>query len=202
MKELIFGTGNKAKVQQVKDALEGLDINVISIKDLDIDLPEIEEDGLTVTENARKKAAAYSEAVGRPVFSMDNALYFEGVSDSEQPGLFVRRINGAEASSDEEMLRFYSEFLESKGGKLDARWEYGLSIAYPDGSSVEDTIITPRQFVTHSNSTVTIEGYPLEGIQIDPETGMYISEMTDQQRAVYWQRTVGKPLRNFVSTYL
>jgi len=201
MKELIFGAGNKAKVQQLKDALEGLNIEVSSIKDLDIDLPEVEEDGATVVENARKKSVAYAKAIDQIVFSMDNALYFEGVDDSEQPGLFVRRINGFEASNDAEMLQHYSDFLSEKGGKLDAHWEYALSIAQPDGTSVEDTIISPRKFVSNPSSTV-VEGYPLEAIQIDPETGMYISEMTDRQRAEYWQRAVGQPLKDFISANL
>lgn len=200
-KELIFGTGNKAKVAQVKDTLEGLNIQVTGIKELSVDLPDIEEDGATVVENARKKAVEYAKATGRTVFSMDSALYFEGINDNEQPGLFVRRINGVEASGDEEMLRYYSQFIDSKGGKLDAHWEYAIAIAQPDGTSVEDTIISPRKFVSNPSSSV-VEGYPLEAIQIDPESGVYISEMTDTERAAFWQRTVGQPLRDFIGINL
>jgi hypothetical protein len=38
---------------------------------------------------------------------MDNALYFMGLEDDEQPGLYVRRIDVVESSSDEEMVESY-----------------------------------------------------------------------------------------------
>jgi hypothetical protein len=40
---------------------------------------------------------------------------------------------------------------------------------------------------------------PLESIQIDPESGKYISEMNPGERAAFWQKTLGEKLRNFVS---
>lgn len=199
--EIIFGTGNQAKIQQLQSALDGLNIKVTSIKEIGAELPEVEEDGTTVVENARKKAVAYASAIDRTVFSMDNALYFNGVDDQDQPGLLVRRINGIDAANDDEMVYRYTEFLKDHGGTMKGWWEYGLSIAWPDGTSVEEVIKSPRQFVDRPSQTV-IPGYPLESIQIDPETGRYISEMTDKQRVKFWQDTIGKALKDFVNSNL
>ena len=55
---------------------------------------EIEEDGTTAQENARKKSLLYARAVGQPVLSLDNALYLQGLSKDEQPGIHTRRIPG------------------------------------------------------------------------------------------------------------
>ena len=49
---------------------------------------------------------------------------------------------------------------------------------------------TPRIF-TSVVSNSRIVGYPLESIQIDPESGKYISEMTEEEKARFWQKTIG-----------
>jgi inosine/xanthosine triphosphate pyrophosphatase family protein len=196
-KELVFGTGNKAKVRQVQDAL-GDDFIVRGINEFDIDI-DVVEDGTTAQENAKKKSVAYANALGRTVFSMDNALYFKDLADDEQPGLFVRRIGGIERSSDQEMVDSYAELVRQHGERLEGWWEYGLSIANSNGSSVEGSIISPRLFVA-KQSEMVVPGYPLESIQIDPETGKYISEMSAEEQATFWQRTIGKQLNDFVRT--
>ncbi|MFZ3010171.1 MAG: non-canonical purine NTP pyrophosphatase [Candidatus Microsaccharimonas sp.] len=193
--ELVFGTGNKAKIQQVQDAL-GEDFIVRGINEFGTNI-EVEEDGTTAQENAKKKSVAYTRALGRTVFSMDNALYFKGVADDEQPGLYVRRIGGIERSSDEEMVESYAEFVRRYGEQLEGWWEYGLSIAKADGTSIEDSIISPRLFVAKPSDKV-VPGYPLESIQIDPVTGKYVSEMSSEEQVVFWQRTIGEPLSRFV----
>lgn len=130
---------------------------------------------------------------------MDNALYFKGLPDNEQPGLYVRRIDGVERSSDQEMVDSYAALIARYGTQLEAWWEYGLSIAHADGTSVEDSIISPRVFVAEQSSKV-VSGYPLESIQIDPETRKYISEMSSEEQAAFWQKTIGGPLNTFIRT--
>ena len=144
-KEIVFGTGNKAKIQQVQGAL-GDAIQVRGINEFGIDL-SLEEDGKTAQENARKKAIAYTDALGRAVFAMDNALYLDDLPDNEQSGLYVRRIGGIECLTDEEMIESYTALVKKLGEKTKGYWEFGASIAQPDGTSIEDSIISPRLFV-------------------------------------------------------
>ncbi|MFZ0547962.1 MAG: non-canonical purine NTP pyrophosphatase, partial [Candidatus Promineifilaceae bacterium] len=79
MKEIVVGTGNPAKLQMVQSALIPLDIRVKGTKDIGLSL-EVVEDGKTAEENARKKSTAYANAAGRPVLSIDNSLYLDGLS--------------------------------------------------------------------------------------------------------------------------
>jgi XTP/dITP diphosphohydrolase len=142
--ELVFGTGNRAKVAQVQGALEPLGIRVLSIKELGIEL-DVPEDGATAQENARAKAQAYALASGGTVFSMDNALYLNGLPDDEQPGLHVRRIpGGPERPSDQQMLDYYAELVGRHGGRMEGYWEFAIAIATPDGRLAETTIRSPR----------------------------------------------------------
>lgn len=199
MKEIIFGTTNEAKIKQIRGALSpaGIIVDGVASKEL---LPEVIEDGKTAVENARKKAVVYAKSLGKPVFSMDNSLYLNGLSDENQPALNVRRMNGyPDRPSDEQMLEYYSKLINKLGGKVDGYWEFGICIASPNGKSEETIIKSPRKFVGEP-SRIIQPGYPLESIQIDPDSGKYISEMTQEEQDRFWQKTIGKPLLEFVQS--
>lgn len=195
-KEIIFGTKNPAKIDQVRDVLYPLGINVVGIGGFG-ELPEVEEDGTDVVKNAIKKAVAYAYTINRTVLSMDNGLLLDGLPDDQQPGTHVRRINGEERASDRELLEQYVDFAARHGGTAKACWQYGLAIAKPSGEYSSTSFTTPRIFTSKPSQSV-IKGYPLESIQIDPDSGIYVSEMSDEQRAAFWQRTIGKMLGEFV----
>ena len=200
MKTLVMGTTNSAKIAQMRDALLPAHIEVLGVADKKL-LPEVVEDGKTVQENARKKAIAYARVLGQTVLSMDNALFLDGLKSEDQPGIHVRRIGGTFATTDSELLDHGVTLIESLGGQTTGCWEYGVCIADTNGKISEMTIRTPRVF-TSKRSPIRIPGYPLESVQIDPETGKYISEMSVEEQTVFWQRTLGVQLCSFVSGVL
>ncbi len=195
MREIIFGTKNQAKIEQVQSVLPP-EIKLIGLSGFK-NLPKIIENGKNAQENARIKALTLSKVIGKPVFAMDNALYFKNVDDSEQPGINVRRIpGGAEYPTDQEMMEYYTSLIVNNGGKIQGYWEFALVYAMPDGQVIERTIKSPIYFVSKPSKVVTV-GYPLDSLSIDPETKKYISEMTKTERANYWQKTIGKEIKKF-----
>ena len=199
MREIVFGTLNEAKIKQARGVLFPAGIEVIGVSNKEL-LPEVVEDGKTAVENARKKALAYAKALNKNIFSMDNALYLEGVEDSQQPGPNVRRLIGHSGRpTDEEMISYYSKLIKSLGEKISGHWEYGFCIATPDGNYEETTIKTPRIYVSNPSPTIQ-PGYPLESLQIEPESGKYMSEMTREEQGLFWQQAIGKPLLEFVKS--
>ncbi len=197
MDELIIGTSNAAKKKAIGSVLAPLGITVKGTDDLAVSL-HIPEDGATAQENARKKAFAYARAIGRPVLSIDNALYLQGLCDEEQPGVHTRRVPGkAGRATDEELLAFYSIRVKELGGRVSGHWEYALCMADPDGQVTEKVFLSPRLFVSEPTATM-LPGYPLESIQIDPASGRYIAEMTDEEQAAFWQREIGGQIVEFV----
>lgn len=199
MKELIIGTTNQAKVNQIKGALLPLGIIVNGVEDKSL-LPEVIEDGLTAQANAQKKALAYAQALGKTVLSMDNALYIEGLESDKQPGINVRRINGrTDRPTDQEILEHYQLLVSGLGDGVSAHWEFAICVVTPEGKISETTIISPRIFVSKLSQIVT-PGYPLESMQIDPSSGQYISEMTRDQQDLFWQKAIGKELCDFVKS--
>ncbi len=197
IKKLIFGTTNEAKIKQIRGALSPMGIEVVGVADKSL-LPEVDEDGKTPEENARKKAIAYAEALNSMVFSMDNALYLDGLPDDRQPATHVRRIGSrTDRPTDEEVLEYYSDLIHSLGGRVSGEWRFAVCIASPDGKFNETTLISPRTF-TEMPSEKIISGYPLESLQIDESTGKYISEMNQEEQDVFWQRAIGEQLQKFV----
>ncbi len=195
--KLIFGTKNSAKIDQLRMALKTLDIEIQGLPANQV-FPEIEESGQTALENARQKALTYARLIGQPVLSMDNALYFNDLASDRQPGVNVRRIkDGISRLSDEEVITFYSEFIRKLGHQINGYWEYGICLAYPDGRTEETIIKSPRIFVSQS-SPKRIDNYPFESLQIDPDSGRYISEMTLEEQKDFWQKAIGRDLCDFI----
>jgi inosine/xanthosine triphosphate pyrophosphatase family protein len=197
MHEIVIGTSNPAKKQMIRSALLSLRLAVRGVDDYGIAL-DVEEDGATAQANARKKALTYAQALGRPVLSMDNALYLHGLADAEQPGIHTGRIGGRpRRASDEELLAHYAALIERLGSQIDGHWEFGVCFATEDRRIFETTIISPRTFVS-TPSPAMMPGYPLESLQIELESGKYISEMTPAEQEDFWQRVVGVELCAFV----
>ncbi|HMI09132.1 MAG TPA: non-canonical purine NTP pyrophosphatase [Candidatus Saccharimonadales bacterium] len=195
--ELIYGTRNPSKIAQVQDALRGTNIHVVGLGDIQVD---VEEDGATPEENARKKAVEYAQATKKTVLSMDAALYFNDLDKTLQPGLYVRRIPRNTSATDDELITYYTNLINDHGGSLDGYWEFSFALGRPDGTSDAFVSQTHRKFVGTPDSN-TLPGYPLESIQIDPQSSKYITELSPEEQAASWRETLGAPLAKFITKY-
>lgn len=195
MQEIIFGTTNPAKIAQVKGALADLEIEIKGLNEFS-NLPNIIENGKTAQENASKKAIGFAKSTGKIVFSMDNALYLDGLNDDEQIGINVRKIDGIDGRpTDEQMIQYYSELVKNHGGEMTGHWEFAIAVANPEGIMKEVIVKTPTRYFKAKPSAIILKGYPLESIQVDMKTGKYISEMTQKEQDRFWQESVGKELK-------
>ena len=113
MKQVLFATGNAAKVKRFEKGLEKKEIQIITLNDINKKL-EIVENGKSAIENALIKARAYAKIMNIPVFAMDDNLYLENVPEELQPGMYVRRVNGKRLS-DEEMIEYYTKLAKDYG---------------------------------------------------------------------------------------
>ena len=91
--KILFATTNPAKVKRYADKLKEKNIEVLTIKDLGINLKP-EETGKNAIENAYIKAKAYYDETKITTIGMDNNLYIEELPEEKQPGTHVRRVHG------------------------------------------------------------------------------------------------------------
>lgn len=184
--KLLYGTGNVAKLSAMKNRLEQLDLELISLNDLRAEgkiVPKVIEDGNTPLENARLKAMAYYEAFQIPVFSCDSGLYFDNVPDEVQPGVHVRNVNGT-CLSDHEMIDYYSGLVKAYGN-LVARYRNAICFVMDDThiyEAMEPSMESERFILTDKpHSTVRKEGFPLDSISLDIKTNKYYYDLPEDK---------------------
>ena len=179
MKKVLFATENESKAKRFKDYLLKNGIEIITINDIENKI-EIEENGKDAIENALIKARVYAESLDLPVFAMDDNLYIEGVPSDKQPGMYVRRINGKRLT-DEEMIEYYCHLVNEYGGKLTARWVYGMVIY--DGKEPKEYSWSKSHFYfVDKPCEKRNPGYPLDSMSIMPECNKYFVDLTEEDR--------------------
>lgn len=180
--KIVFATGNPTKAKRFSKGLEKYDIDVLSLKDLNISI-DILENGNDVIENAMLKARDCYNKTGMPSMGMDDSLYLEGVPKDKQPGLFVRRVNGKELN-DLEMIEYYTNLVKEHGidGKLDCKWVYGLAVINQNGEESTYTWDKDNFYMVDKPSLVVNPGYPLNSISKYKVLDKYFSEIDDNDK--------------------
>ena len=178
--KVLFATTNLAKVRKYKEKLKENSIELITINDLDFKL-DIDENGKNAIENAYIKAKTYYDVVKIPTIGMDNCLFIEELQEEKQPGTHVRRINGKELK-DDEMIEYYTNLVKQYGGKLTAKWVYGMVIC--NGKETKEYTWSKGDFyLVDKPCKERNPGYPLDSISVMPENNKYWLELTDEEKA-------------------
>lgn len=192
MKKLFYATKNKYKIQNMKDRLKDFEIELITPYDINIEI-EVEENGNTVVENAILKAKAYFEIVKIPTIAADSSLFVEKFK--EQPGLFIRRVNGTYLE-DEELEKYYIEKLIEVGGESEAFYVTGLAIV--KNNSIETVEIKEDKFILKSDMYKgNRNNDELGRIEFDPNINKYFCEMTEEDKKMR-NYTFDKECLNFI----
>lgn len=106
MIKLIFATGNKGKLEEVRKIFQDTDYEIISLYDLG-DVPEIIEDGDTYEENALIKARTISGIHKIPVIADDSGLSVDQLNG--EPGVYSARYAGENCTYDDNNKKLVKE---------------------------------------------------------------------------------------------
>ncbi len=180
--KILYGTGNPAKLDSMRRRLSHLDIEIIGLKELNQPIPEVVEDGNTPLENAEKKARAYYEAFGIPVFSCDSGLYLDEVTEEEQPGIHVRTIGG-KYLTDEEMLEHYAGLARKYGG-VTARYRNAICLVMDEEhiyKAMEESMASEPFLITDKPHPFRKKGFPLDSLSIDIKSGKYYYDLENDE---------------------
>ena len=193
--KVLFATSNPAKVRNYKEKLLKSGIELLTLKDIDIHI-HVEENGKNAIENAYIKAKTYYDELRIPTIGMDNNLFIEGIPDELQPGVFVRRINGKELNGDE-MIEYYTKLVKEYGGKLKARWVYGMVLISENGTYEYSWSYDDFYLVDKVNAKRN-PGYPLDSISIDEKLNKYFVDMTEEDRIKNKKQDKDDEVINFI----
>ena len=196
--KLLFATGNENKYELMKRRLKELEnVEVIMPKHINIKI-DVNEDGKTAEENAIKKAKAYYDETNLAVIAEDSGLWVERFSEEEQPGLFVKRIDGRDDLSDEEILERYIEKIEKAGGQTNARYKTGIAVINEKGEIYSKTVDEELFiFTSKKNEKGYIKGGLLDIISYDTINKKYFNELTEEEKSKRYIR-IDEEIRSMV----
>lgn len=138
MTEVVLATGNKGKLAEFQRLLEGLDIQVHSMKEYP-EIGEIVEDGDSFAANALIKARAVCKATGKPAMADDSGLMVDALDGA--PGIFSARFAGEQRSDADNNAKVLQLLEDVADANRTARFFCAIAIVLPNGDeyTVEGT---------------------------------------------------------------
>ncbi|GIV45332.1 MAG: non-canonical purine NTP pyrophosphatase [Ignavibacterium sp.] len=107
--KIVLATNNPNKVKEVKEILNELGVEVLTLKDLGIDI-EIIEDQDSFEGNARKKAHTIFEITKIPTIADDSGLIVEQLNGA--PGVYSSRYAGEEHNYEKNNQKLLQELKD------------------------------------------------------------------------------------------
>ena len=129
MKSIVIETKNKGKIIELKKALEGLNISILSLSDFP-ECPDSPETGQTFEENASQKAIYYSKYTGYPCLADDSGLEVEALNGA--PGIYSARYAGEDATDEKNNSKLLDELLNVPIENRKGRFYCSLAFANQD----------------------------------------------------------------------
>lgn len=132
MKKIIFATGNKDKLKEIREILADMDVEVISMKEAGI-TAQIVEDGTTFEENAVIKAKTICEMTGEITLADDSGLEIDYLN--KEPGVYSARYMGEDTSYEIKNQSLIDRLDGVPKEQRTARFVCAIAAVLPDGTT-------------------------------------------------------------------
>jgi len=182
MKTILVASTNPGKMGELRAMLDA-DVDWVGLSDF-ADVAEVEEDGVTFAENARKKASGYARATGVWTIADDSGLVIDALGG--EPGIHSARYSGEKLPGEERTLidhRNIAKVLALLEGvpaeKRTARFVCSLCMASPDEVLLEtegamEGVITDRE--------IGSGGFGYDPIVFVPDLDKTVAQMTAEEK--------------------
>jgi len=169
--KLLVATSNRGKLAELRRMLADLPVEVLGLRDVFEQPPEIVEDNATFEENALHKAKVVAEASGLLTLADDSGLEVDALSG--RPGVHSARFAGP-AATDAENNRALLEALAACEPPFPARFRCVLALVDP--AEMDAPVLTSGV----CEGRITTEPRGLEGFGYDP---LFVVEGLDRTMA-------------------
>lgn len=133
MKKIVFATGNKDKMREIREIMADLDVEVVSMKEAGI-FVDVVEDGTTFEENALIKARAIAEHTDAIVLADDSGLEIDYLDKA--PGVFSARFMGEDTSYEIKNKALIDKLENVPLEQRTARFVCAIAAVLPDKSEL------------------------------------------------------------------
>jgi len=128
---LVLATANPDKAAEIRDILDDTGVAVL---DRPAGLPEVEETGETLVENARLKAVALRVATGQAAVADDTGLFVDALGGA--PGVHSSRYAGENVTYADNVAKLLRELAATPVGQRQARFVTVAFVSFPDGTEI------------------------------------------------------------------
>ena len=179
---IIYGTGNKEKINQVKEFFKEnkIDIEILSLKDINFN-EEIIEDGNTFEENSLIKAKSIKEFcnknnINEIIITDDAGLCVEALNG--RPGVYSARYAGDHATQEETISKLLNEMKDVKDYNRNAEFVCVLTAILKNGEVVVVRGETKGRIARKPGKLGKLTYGP---IFISDEYGKIMNELTNEE---------------------
>lgn len=185
--KVVFATGNENKLREIRQITQGMDIDIVSMKDAGY-YTDVEETGSSFEENAYLKASAIAAKCHLPTLADDSGLEIDWLG--KEPGIYSSRYMGEDTPypvKNAELLRRLEGVPDEQ---RTARFVCAVCYVRPDGSS-ETVRATMEGRIAHEIAGTNGFGY--DPIFFLPEKGCTSAQLSPEDKNLISHR--GKALR-------
>lgn len=129
--KLLLATRNRNKVTELQAMLEGTGWQILTLADIE-DMPDVEEDGATFEENARKKALSAARRTKMWTLAEDAGLEVDALGG--EPGVLSARYCGEGASDADRMRKVLDRIVAVPDERRTARFRCVMCLVDPAGN--------------------------------------------------------------------
>jgi XTP/dITP diphosphohydrolase len=129
MTSYVLATANPHKADEIRAILAEVSITLLPRP---VEVPDVDEDGETLEENALKKARALVDATGCPAIADDTGLFVDALDGL--PGVRSARYAGEDATDEDNVNKLLAALREVPASQRAAYFRTVAAVAYPDGS--------------------------------------------------------------------
>lgn len=133
VRRIIFATGNQGKMKEIREIMQDLNVEVVSLKDIGLEV-DIEENGTTFEENAMIKAKTIMELTKEVVMADDSGLEVDYLGKA--PGVYSARYLGEDTPYTIKNNHIIKELEEVEGQDRSARFVSVIACVLPDGTTL------------------------------------------------------------------
>ena len=185
---IVFATGNKDKMKEIRMILADLGLPVISMKEAGVSA-DIVEDGKTFQENAMIKAQAIARLLPNDVVMADDSgLEIDYLN--KEPGIYSARYMGERTSYDIKNNNLLQRLENVPAEKRTARFVCAIAAVFPDRGTVTSCCTMEGRIADHIAGE---NGFGYDPIFWLDECGCTSAEISPKQKNELSHR--GKALR-------
>lgn len=174
--KLLLATHNRDKIRELAHALLGLPIEVQSLDDLPT-LPEVDETGVTLEENAYLKADSAVAHSNLLALADDTGLEVDALNGA--PGVYSSRYAGIGVSYADNVQKLLRELTGVPEAERTARFRCVIALVEPGGRRATAHGVVEGRILDHARGE---GGFGYDPVFLVPEVGKTFAEMSLEEK--------------------